>query len=116
MAGLHLLVDAKADRGLTEPLVMEAWVRQAVHLAGLELLGLQLHVFPDAWGSGPGVSVNALIATSHICIHTWPETGYVSMDVYSCDSFNVRSVLDSFVDCFGALDMHHQVIERKCPA
>lgn len=31
-----------------------------------------------------GVSVIALIEESHISIHTWPESRYATVDVYSC--------------------------------
>lgn len=31
-----------------------------------------------------GVSIIALIAESHISLHTWPESGYATIDIYSC--------------------------------
>ncbi|MGC8600801.1 MAG: adenosylmethionine decarboxylase, partial [Nitrososphaeria archaeon] len=31
-----------------------------------------------------GVSVIALIIESHISVHTWPESGYATVDIYSC--------------------------------
>jgi S-adenosylmethionine decarboxylase len=34
--------------------------------------------------SPQGVSCVVLIAESHICIHTWPEHGYASVDIFTC--------------------------------
>ncbi len=33
-----------------------------------------------------GVSVIALIEESHISVHTWPESSYATVDIYSCGS------------------------------
>ncbi len=33
-----------------------------------------------------GVTGIILLAESHISVHTWPEAGYVAMDVYTCGS------------------------------
>ena len=31
-----------------------------------------------------GVSIIALIEESHIALHTWPESRYATLDIYSC--------------------------------
>jgi len=31
-----------------------------------------------------GVTALALLAESHISVHTWPESGYVAIDVFTC--------------------------------
>ncbi len=37
-----------------------------------------------SWKIGEGVSVVAIVLESHIAIHTWPEYGFATVDVYSC--------------------------------
>src|SRR4030043_566320 len=32
-----------------------------------------------------GITGYALLSTSHIAIHTWPEFNYASIDVFACD-------------------------------
>jgi S-adenosylmethionine decarboxylase proenzyme len=32
-----------------------------------------------------GITGYALLSTSHIAIHTWPEYNYASVDVFACD-------------------------------
>lgn len=45
----------------------------------------------------PGLSAVLIISESHISIHTWPEYGYVSIDVYTCGS---RSKPYNTIDVF----------------
>ena len=61
----------------------EAFLRHtiglAVKLSGATLLNLITHRFEPQ-----GVTGLALLAESHISIHTWPETGYAAVDVFTC--------------------------------
>ena len=61
----------------------EAFVRDtittAAKRAGATLLNLITHRFQPQ-----GVTGLALLAESHISIHTWPESGYAAVDVFTC--------------------------------
>ena len=35
-----------------------------------------------------GYSAIAILKTSHAAIHTWPEHGYISVDIFICDEFS----------------------------
>ncbi len=43
-----------------------------------------ISVFSHKFGKDCGVSIIAIVAESHISIHTWPEYDYATVDVYSC--------------------------------
>ncbi len=93
-AGTHLLVDLWGARNLTDTEEIEAILRAAVAAAGATLLRIDLHRFD---GSG-GVTGIAILAESHMSIHTWPETGYVAIDIFvcgSCDAYKAIPVLES---------------------
>ena len=59
-----------------------------------------------------GVSIIALIEESHIALHTWPESMYATLDIYSCgeesnpdaafsyivNKLKPKSVTSSFID------------------
>ncbi|MCE4617087.1 MAG: adenosylmethionine decarboxylase [Desulfurococcales archaeon] len=64
-----------ADEGYLRDLVVEA-----AEKGNMTLLDVK------TWKIGMGVSVVAVILESHITIHTWPEYGYATLDVYSCGS------------------------------
>ena len=61
----------------------EAFIRSlitmAVQRAGATLLDLITHHFEPQ-----GVTGLALLAESHLSIHTWPESGYAAVDVFTC--------------------------------
>ena len=54
--------------------------RPAVDVAGATLLHIHLHRF----GDGGGVTGVAVLAESHITVHTWPERGFAAFDVFMC--------------------------------
>ena len=56
-------------------------VVRAVEAAGATLLDLRSWIVPGKKG---GVSVIAVVLESHIAVHTWPEYGYATVDVYTC--------------------------------
>ena len=46
---------------------------------GATVLGDKFHQFTPQ-----GVSGTVVIAESHLSIHTWPEVGYVAVDIFTC--------------------------------
>ncbi len=82
--GTHLLADLTGCSGLANLACVEAALRAAVAAAQATLLDLRLHHF----GEGQGVTGVALLAESHISIHTWPEHGYAAVDIFLCGPAN----------------------------
>ena len=78
--GTHLLADLTGCTGLDDPARVEAALHEAVAAAEATLLDVRLHHF----GEGQGVTGVALLAESHISIHTWPEHGYAAVDIFLC--------------------------------
>ena len=58
---------------------LRATITAAAKRAGATLLNLITHRFDPQ-----GVTGLALLAESHISIHTWPESGYAAVDVFTC--------------------------------
>ena len=52
----------------------------AARNAGLTVVGERFFQFEPQ-----GVTGTVLLAESHIAIHTWPEAGFVTVDVYVCN-------------------------------
>jgi len=59
---------------------MEATLREAVLQAGATLLHIHLHHFTP----NGGISGVAVLAESHISVHTWPERNFAAFDVFMC--------------------------------
>lgn len=79
--GTHLLCELwECDRELLNSRrYLVQVLRQAVKACGGTLLGIKSHAFKPY-----GVTAIALLAESHISIHTWPELGYAAVDVFTC--------------------------------
>jgi S-adenosylmethionine decarboxylase len=79
--GKHCILElyhCRADR-LDDEAFLRSSITQAVQQAGATLLQLISHRF-----SPQGVTALALLAESHLSIHTWPESGYAAVDVFTC--------------------------------
>ena len=56
-------------------------IRRAASQAGATIIEVLCHEF-----SPSGVTGVALLAESHLTIHTWPEQGYAAADIFTCGS------------------------------
>jgi S-adenosylmethionine decarboxylase len=97
-AGTHLIIDLWEGEHLDDVAVVELALHRAVEAAGATLVHLHLHEFT---ASG-GVSGVAMLAESHISIHTWPERGYAAVDVFMCGSAQPHKVVPIFRQAFQA--------------
>jgi S-adenosylmethionine decarboxylase len=95
-AGSHLIIDLWEAEGLGDRDRIEQALIDAVKEAGATLLHIHLHTFTD----GGGISGVAVLAESHISVHTWPEKGYAAFDVFMCGDAVPRKALDVFKAAF----------------
>lgn len=89
MHGLHLTADlyhCQCDAALlVDNATLAARCRSHTEEAGLSIVSEQWHTFPSWQGQPGGVTGVLLLAESHLALHTWPETGSVTLDVYVCN-------------------------------
>ena len=89
MDGLHLTADlyhCQCDAALLlDAQQLAQLCTTQTHAAGLTLVDDCWVKFPDYQGQPGGVTGVVLLAESHLAIHTWPETGNVTLDVYVCN-------------------------------
>jgi S-adenosylmethionine decarboxylase len=97
-AGAHLIVDLyEADR-LDDVDHIEETLRRCVAAAGATLLHIHLHHFEP----NGGVSGVAVLAESHISIHSWPEASYAAIDIFMCGSASPDACVPVLREAFGA--------------
>ncbi len=116
-AGLHLLGDLHGCRGdgrlMHDATHLQAFCQRAVADAGLTAVGALFHSF----GEGAGVTGVVVLAESHLSIHTWPEDGYVTLDVYVCsystdNRQRAQALFDAVARAFSPAQPHLQRVER----
>ena len=95
-AGSHLIIDLWEAEGLNDRDRIETALIDAVKAAGATLLHIHLHTFCE----GGGISGVAVLAESHISVHTWPEKGYAAFDVFMCGDAEPRKAMDVFKRAF----------------
>ncbi len=79
--GTHLIAElAECDQeALNNEKFLREILREAAQIAGATVLSIHSHKFTPT-----GVTAFALLAESHISIHTWPELGYAAVDAFTC--------------------------------
>ena len=95
-AGSHVIIDLWEAKGLDDRERIETALIDAVNAAGATLLHIHLHKFED----GGGISGVAVLAESHISVHTWPEKGYAAFDVFMCGDAEPRKAMNVFKRAF----------------
>jgi S-adenosylmethionine decarboxylase len=96
-AGVHLIVDLHGAKGLDDIDLIEATLRRCVEASQATLLHIHLHHFQPN-----GVSGVAVLAESHISIHTWPDAGYAALDVFMCGKASPDACIPVLREAFGA--------------
>ncbi|MGO4572712.1 adenosylmethionine decarboxylase [Microvirga sp. 2TAF3] len=89
-AGTHLIVDLWHATNLDDLPVIEKGLRNAAARAGATLLNIDLHHFTP----NGGISGVAVLAESHISIHTWPEISYAAVDVFMCGNAQPHKAIE----------------------
>ncbi|MFO1352816.1 MAG: adenosylmethionine decarboxylase [Gammaproteobacteria bacterium] len=79
-AGTHLILDLWGAKHLDDIARLEKALRDSVEAAGATLLHIHLHHFTP----NGGVSGVAVLAESHISVHTWPEREFAAFDIFMC--------------------------------
>lgn len=95
-AGMHLIIDLYGAHRLNELNHIETALRRCVEVAGATLLHIHLHPFEP----NGGISGVAVLAESHISIHSWPEAGYAALDVFMCGEAQPQRCIDVLLEAF----------------
>ncbi len=123
--GLHLTADLRGCAADRPVMVGTDALRKAclgaVERAGLTPVGDLFHRFTPAAQHGDavpsGVTGVVLLAESHLAVHTWPELGAATLDVYVCNlgadnSGRAEALLGALVEAFAPAAVERHSLER----
>ncbi len=95
-AGTHLILDLWEAERLDDAPFMERVLRRCVEACGATLLHIHLHRFTP----NGGLSGVAVLAESHISVHTWPERGFAAFDIFMCGAAQPHRAIPLLRDAF----------------
>ena len=106
-AGTHLIIEVVDGTGLDDEARIQQAFRDCVTTCGATLLHIHTHKF-----SPQGVSGVAVLAESHISVHTWPEIGYGAFDVFMCGDAQPWRAVDVLKAAFDTDDERDKELLR----
>ena len=118
LKGSHLTLDCLGCTGsiLKDADELRTFLEKLVFVLGMRKLMDPVLVRCEnklnSWDQG-GISSFVMIAESHISIHTFPEAGLVTADVYSCKPFDTEGAISMFKKVFVAKEIKTQIIKRE---
>jgi S-adenosylmethionine decarboxylase len=114
MVGKHCILELYDcnPQKLDDEAFLRTAITTAAKRAGATLLNLITHRFEPQ-----GVTGLALLAESHISIHTWPESGYAAVDVFTCGDHTMpERACDVLGQELGATRRKLKSFRRETPA
>lgn len=63
--------------------------------------------------NGGGVSAIAVWVESHCTLHSWTERNYISVDLFSCSTYEATPVIDFSIEALGLEKGSFTVVDRK---
>ena len=106
-AGTHLIIDLFGAKRLDDLPYVKATLERCATAAGATLLHTHLHpISPKG-----GIAGVAVLAESHITIHSWPEAGYAALDVFMCGDAKPHLAVPILKAAFDVADV--QVKEHR---
>jgi S-adenosylmethionine decarboxylase len=106
-AGTHVIIDLWGAIRLDELDHMDTTMRDVIDRCGATLLHIHLHHFTPT-----GISGVAVLAESHISVHTWPERGFAAFDVFMCGDARPERAVPLLQDAFQASRVDVREIRR----
>ena len=110
----HLLLELyKCDfEKLNDESFLRCSLNRAAKLAKATVLNLISNKFEPQ-----GVTAIALLAESHISIHTWPESNYSAVDIFTCGRNMLPELASQYlIEALKAEEHSLRVIERNPPS
>ena len=96
---------------LNDESFLRCTLNKAAKLAKATVLNLISNKFEPQ-----GVTAIALLAESHISIHTWPESNYSAVDIFTCGKNMMPEIASQYlIESLIAEEHYLRVIERNPP-
>ncbi len=107
-AGMHITVDLYGAEKLDQIELIKACMEECVKACGATLLHIHLHHFTP----NNGVTGVAVLAESHISVHTWPERDFAAFDIFMCGDAQPEQAIEILRRTFKPEQLETRIIKR----
>ena len=109
----HILIRAEVKNPLKDEHQATQWLQTLVKDINMKILIGPIAKYLDVPGNR-GLTVAAIIETSHIVMHCWDECspGIMQLDVYTCGPFDPKTVLDA-IEQFDVVKIDYKYLDRE---
>ncbi len=119
MKGLHITADLHGcpdAAPMRDAGALEAACLVACEEAGLEAVARVFHQFGTP-REPAGATGAVVLAESHVAVHTWPELGAVTLDIYVCNfsrdnEGRAEALYRSLIDLFRPEKLERRTLRR----
>ena len=109
--GIHIIADFLGvdPRRIARVEDLRVILDRVVSKSGLHVVSSIFHQFEPY-----GVSAAYILSESHLSVHTWPECGYVALDIFTCGSDECAlKALDLLIDELKPATVEKRVLRRE---
>ena len=110
----HLIIRAEANRVPTDEEQLTEWMKEFIDSINMKILMVPYVKYCTMEGNR-GITVIAVIETSHIAIHVWdePVPALMQIDVYSCAEFDPYVIADKIKNDFDGVKLDYKYLNRE---
>ena len=110
--GTHVVGDCSGidSRLLMDECLLMGTLKDALDAQSFTILGEQSYKFP---GEASGVTGFYILSESHAAFHSYPEYGYIALDIFSCGDSRPDRVVTHVARALGAEDVTTKTIDRR---
>jgi S-adenosylmethionine decarboxylase len=108
--GIHIIAEVRGveARKISKVEEIRPILDRAISKSGLHVISSTFHQFHPH-----GVSAVYLLGESHLSVHTWPEYGYVALDIFTCgDDNSAFKAFEAIIEELQPRSVEKQVIRR----
>ena len=106
--GKHLIIDIWQAKNLDNIDIIRKALIDCAKICKATILDIKLHEFDK----NKGITGVALLAESHISIHSWPESSYAAIDIFMCGNANPNLATKVLSEAFQTDNLTVQEINR----
>ena len=113
-SGNHLMIDGfSCDRNsLENEQKLKEIIEELVDLLEMRKISDIITIKHETGDAEHGITAFVAIAESNITIHTYPEKGYIIIDIFSCKEFDIEKTESFLKKQFGIKKMEKNLIKR----